>query len=94
MQDGMDCTWACERQETGSLGLPWRLLTTGDSCRPRPVFKGPKAEMPFYIIAVVQSLSRVQLFVTPWAAVRQASLSFTISQSFVFKKKKQHYKGL
>ena len=30
---------------------------------------------------VVQSLSRVQLFVTPWPAARQASLSFTISQS-------------
>ena len=28
---------------------------------------------------VVQSLSRVQLFGTPWTAVRQASLSFTIS---------------
>ena len=30
---------------------------------------------------VVQSLSRVWLFVTPWTAARQASLSFTISQS-------------
>ena len=30
---------------------------------------------------VVQSLSRVQLFVTPWTAAHQASLSFTISQS-------------
>ena len=29
----------------------------------------------------VQSLSHVQLFVTPWTAARQASLSFTISQS-------------
>ena len=29
--------------------------------------------------AVVQSLSRVRLFVTPWTAARQASLSFTIS---------------
>ena len=29
----------------------------------------------------VQSLSRVQLFATPWTAARQASLSFTISQS-------------
>ena len=28
---------------------------------------------------VVQSLSYVQLFVTPWTAARQASLSFTIS---------------
>ena len=31
----------------------------------------------------VQSLSRVQLFVTPWTAVRQASLSITNSQSLL-----------
>ena len=31
----------------------------------------------------VQSLSHVQLFVTPWTAARQASLSFTISQSLL-----------
>ena len=30
---------------------------------------------------VVQSLSRVRLFVTPWTAARQASLSFTIYPS-------------
>ena len=31
----------------------------------------------------VQLLSRVQLFATPWAAARQASLSFTISWSLL-----------
>ena len=31
----------------------------------------------------VQSLSRVQLFVTPWTAARQASLSITHSQSLL-----------
>ena len=31
----------------------------------------------------VQLLSRVRLFVTPWTAARQASLSFTISQSLL-----------
>ena len=35
------------------------------------------------VVAVVQSLSRVRLFVTPWTAARQASLSFTISQSLL-----------
>ena len=35
------------------------------------------------IVAVVQSLSRVQLFATPWTAARQASLSFTISPSLL-----------
>ena len=32
-------------------------------------------------LVMVQPLSRVQLFVSPWTAARQASLSFTISQS-------------
>ena len=35
------------------------------------------------IVAVVQSLSHVQLVVTQWAIVRQAPLSFTISQSLL-----------
>ena len=35
------------------------------------------------ILAVVQSLSLVQLFVTPWIAGRQPSLSFTISRSLL-----------
>ena len=34
-------------------------------------------------VVVVQSLSRVQLFATPWSAACQASLSFTISQSLL-----------
>jgi len=34
-----------------------------------------------YSISSVQSLSRVQLFVTPWIAARQASLSITNSRS-------------
>ena len=33
-------------------------------------------------VVVVQSLSHVWLFMTPWTVVHQASLSFTISQSF------------
>ena len=32
---------------------------------------------------VIQSLSRVQLFVTPWTTVHQASLSFITSQSLL-----------
>ena len=34
-------------------------------------------------IFVVQSFSLVRLFVTPWTAARQASLSFTISWSLL-----------
>ena len=35
------------------------------------------------MVVVVQSLSRVWLFATPWTAARQASLSLTISQSLL-----------
>ena len=35
------------------------------------------------IVVVFQLLSHVQLFVTPWTAARQSSLSFTISQSLL-----------
>ena len=37
----------------------------------------------FLFVAVVQSLSHVQLFVTPWTVVHQASLSFTIFWSLL-----------
>ena len=36
-----------------------------------------------YSIVVVQSLSHVQLFINPWTATHQASLSFTISWSWL-----------
>ena len=35
------------------------------------------------VVVVVQSVSRVRLFVTPWTAAHQASLSFTTSQSLL-----------
>ena len=38
--------------------------------------------MPF----IVQSLSRVPLFTTPWTAAHQASLSFAVSQSLLMDK--------
>ena len=42
--------------------------------------------IPFYdyiCLVVIQLLSRVQLFATPWTAAHQASLSFTIFQSLL-----------
>ena len=36
-----------------------------------------------YYVVLVQSLSHVQLFATPWIAARQASLSITNSQSLL-----------
>ena len=38
---------------------------------------------PGDLFVVVQSLSRVRLFATPWTTARQASLSFTISRSLL-----------
>ena len=35
------------------------------------------------LVVVIQSLSSVQLFETPWTAAHQASLSFTISRSLL-----------
>ena len=35
------------------------------------------------LVQLVQLLSHVRLFVTPWAAARQGSLSFTISWSLL-----------
>ena len=39
------------------------------------------SQLHFTFVFVVQSLSWVWLFATPWTAARQASLSFTTSQS-------------
>ena len=39
--------------------------------------------LPSCFIIIVQSLSRVRLFVILWTTARQASLSFTISQSLL-----------
>ena len=36
-----------------------------------------------FFVVIVQSLSRVQLFATPWTSAHQASLSFTISQTLL-----------
>ena len=44
---------------------------------------GSKKGVHVTLAAVVKSLSRVLFFVTPWTAARQASLSFTISQSLL-----------
>ena len=40
-------------------------------------------DMNIWSMVVVQSLSHVRLFVTPWTAAHQASLSFTISQNLL-----------
>ena len=45
------------------------------------IFKNPSVF--FFAVVVVQSVSRVWLFATPWTTARQVSLSFTISWSLL-----------
>ena len=47
------------------------------------IYNGKESEKIVYIFVVVQSLSCVWLFVTPWTAALQASQSFAISQSLL-----------
>ena len=65
-------------QGVNTGGVEWfHSLFSSDDCS--------KQKMPDFIIliVVVQLLSHVQLFVTPWTAACQASLSFTISWSLL-----------
>ena len=60
---------------------------------PRPHFQvsshsqvlggGQDSNTSFWVVVIVQSLSRVRLSVTPWTAARQASLSITNSWSLL-----------
>ena len=45
--------------------------------------RSPLSRTPYNIISSVQSFSHVSLFVTPWTAAHQASLSITNSQSLL-----------
>ena len=65
--------YSSNREYTESLGQfaeICHLNTTKSS--------NPPQEMSFHLFIVDQSLSPIPLFVTPWPAARQASLSFTI----------------
>ena len=72
---------------------PTRLLCSQDSlnlCYPGEItilinctFHHMPDRRTHMLSAVLQSLSYVQLFVTPWTAAQPASLSFTISQSLL-----------
>ena len=43
----------------------------------------PRCQISLFVVVVVQLLSRVQLFVTPWTAECQVSLSFTVFWSLL-----------
>ena len=59
-------------------GVSFYLLSKYESLRVRG-----RLAFPHGLKIVVQSLSRIWLFVTPWTAAHQASLSFTISLSLL-----------
>ena len=62
-----------------------KLRHTGHDSQPEqwsPAFQTPASTVNTFV-AVVQLLSRVRLFVTPWTAAPQASLSFSISWSLL-----------
>ena len=74
-------SWKC--RESTSSPLPLHGVHTVMWSSPSPRLQGDATGEGGRGLAVVivQSLSCVQLFATPWAAARQASLSFTISWS-------------
>ena len=61
-------------------GLTSTLLRSARGCESK---EGAERFCFAYAIVAVQPLSRVRFFVTPQTAALQASLSFTISQSFL-----------
>ena len=56
------------------------LLKREASYREQPCFQTQRQFIPFAVI-IIQSLSHVPLFVTPWTATHQASLFVTISRN-------------
>ena len=62
----------------------WDFVEEGMALRQIKVLsKYVEEKLPDTVFVVVQLISCVWLFVTPWTAARQASLSFTISQSLL-----------
>ena len=73
--------WVAMPSSRGSFPpRDWNCISCS-SCIAGRFFTTEPPGKPFYV--AFQSLSHVWFFVTPWAAVRQASLSFTISLSFL-----------
>ena len=68
----------------GLQGCPWRRHKTFVLFLNHLFqIKGNVFFFPFLFMVVVQPLSHVRLFVTPWTAACQISLSFTVFQTFL-----------
>ena len=70
-----------ESQGRGSRTQLKRLSSSSSRDSVRFIWEEPEMMIRVPGVAVVQLLSRVQLFVTPWTAAHQALLSLTISWS-------------
>ena len=68
----------CLLDQGGDDSPNWELQRNSYICKDG--IRGVQQRTPLLAIVVVQLLSHVWLFLTPWTAARQASLSFTISQ--------------
>ena len=70
---------------TLAQNLQWLFILLKVSQKPCTISQGsknfPNPILLLISLVVVQSLNWVWLFVTPWTAARQASLSLTISQN-------------
>ena len=66
----------------GDVGLDGRMRAWNPLTPPLLLLRASNSFWSIYTV-VVQLLSHVQFFVTPWIAAHQASLSCTISQSLV-----------
>ena len=80
----LTCHQTCWSPDDRPGGPLWSLRAAPPSF-PNGSFHSPHEADPPQIFDFysVQSLSRVQFFVTPWTAARQASLSITNSQSLL-----------
>ena len=75
------CSTTCKVIAT-AYSSAWALFTVRPAGKAKNHNTGRGTDLDSQVVAV-QSLSRVWLFVTLWTAARQASLSFTISQSLL-----------
>ena len=61
--------------------IPDRITVIEKTTNNKKTKNKKKLKVDYHV--VVQSLSRIRLFATPWTVARQASLSFTVSRSLL-----------
>ena len=79
------CSWELGNESGSNISFRWNSLLSGlaKTFASSNEISGQKQRTTYVYIVIVQSLSRVQLFATPWTAACRVPLSFTISQSLL-----------